>query len=109
MAHVFASALEQADGIEQRRAVEEADVYVRREYVDVAEGRVAQAGNRTAVVHKLADFVAAVSHHVEPVASNGSEFTRLPFQPGVDGGVALHGAVESGQIRFHRCSSVVVD
>jgi hypothetical protein len=50
MAHEFAGALQQAGWIWQRRAVKEPYVYVRSEYIDVAEGRISQACNRTTVM-----------------------------------------------------------
>src|SRR5579864_8340502 len=59
MAHELAGALQQAGWIGQRRAVKESHVHVRSEYIDVGEGRIAQAGNRAAVMQELANFVAA--------------------------------------------------
>src|SRR5580700_7554294 len=49
MAHELAGALQQAGRIRQRCAVKEPHVYVRGEYIDIAEGRIAQTCNRTAV------------------------------------------------------------
>src|SRR5258708_22788057 len=43
--------------IRQRSAVKEPHVYMRSEYIDVAEGRIAQTCNRTAVMQDLPDFV----------------------------------------------------
>ncbi len=40
MAHELAGALQQARRIPQRRAVKESHIYVRSEYIDVAEGRI---------------------------------------------------------------------
>src|SRR5579864_229487 len=106
MAHELAGALQQTGRVRQRRAVKEANVYVGGEHVDVGEGRVSQTGDRTAVMQKLADFVAAISHHVKPVTRDGSQFAGVVFQPGVDGGIALDSAVESKQIRFHHRSGL---
>src|SRR5579872_3556440 len=105
MAHELAGALQQAGWIGQRCAVKEAHVYVGGEYIYVGEGRVSQTGDRTAVMQKLADFVAAFSHDLKPVARDGSQFAGVVFQPRVDGGIALDSAVESQQIRFHRGSA----
>lgn len=102
MAHEFAGALQHAGRIGQRRAVKESYVYVRSENIDVAEGRIAQTGNRTAVMQKLADFVAALSHHLKPLLGDGSQFAGMRFHPGIDGGIALDGAVESEEVRFDR-------
>ena len=53
MAHELAGALQQASWIRQRRTVKEPYVYVRSEYIDVAEGSIAQTCNRMAVVQKV--------------------------------------------------------
>src|SRR5262252_100304 len=102
MTHERASALQQAGRIRQRSAVKEPHVDVRGENIDVAEGRISQTGNRTAVMQKLPDFVAAFSHHLEPVTRDGSQFAGMLFHPGMDGGIPLESAVESQQFRPHR-------
>jgi hypothetical protein len=84
--------------------LKEPDVYVRSEYIDVAEGRIAQACNRTAVMQDLTDFVSAFSHHLNPLLRDGSQFTSMLFHPGIDGGIAFDGTVESQQFRSHRRS-----
>jgi hypothetical protein len=100
--HELAGALQQASRIRQRCALEKAYVYVRGENIYVAEGHISQAGNRAAVMHKLADFVAALSHHFKPAMRDGSQFTCMLFHPRIDGGIPLDSAVESQQVRFHR-------
>jgi hypothetical protein len=50
MAHELPGAMQQAGRIRQRCAVKEAHVHVRSEYIEVAEGRIAQTCNRTAVM-----------------------------------------------------------
>ena len=90
-----AVALQQAGGIRQRRAVKEPHVYVRSEYIDVAESRVSQTGYRTAIMHKLLDFVAALSHHRKPLMRDGSQFTGMFYHPSIDGWIPLDSAVES--------------
>src|SRR6267142_5114201 len=106
MAHELAGALQQAGRIGQRCAVKESHVYMRSEYIDVAEGRVSQTYNRTAVMQKLPDFVAAFSHHLKPLMRDGSQFTGTLFHPHIDGGIPLDSAVESQQIRSHRHSTL---
>src|SRR5438445_13208566 len=101
MAHELAGALQQASRIRQRCAVKEPHVYVRGEYIDVAERRVTQTYNRTAVMQKLPDFVPALSHHLKPPMRDGSQFTCTLFHPRIDGGSPLDSAVESQQIRSH--------
>src|SRR5450631_4186987 len=105
MAHELAGALQQAGRIRQRRAVKEPHVYVRPEYIDVAEGRVSQTCNRTAVMQEFPDFVPAFSHHFKPLMRDGSQFTSMLFHPRIDGGIPLDSAVESQQSRSHRCST----
>src|SRR3981189_1734298 len=61
MAHELAGALQQAGRIGQRCAVKETHVNMRSEYIDVAEGRISQTGNRTAVMQELPDFGPACS------------------------------------------------
>src|SRR5580704_12739424 len=101
MAHELAVALQQAGRIRQRCAVKEPRVYVRSEYIDVAEGRISQTCHRTAVMQKLPDFVPAFSHHLEPLLRDGSQSTYMGFHPRIDGGIPLDSAVESQQIRTH--------
>src|SRR6202165_124143 len=105
MAHELAGALQQVSRIRQRCAVKEPHVYVRMEYIDVAEGRISQRCNRTAVVQKLPDFVPAFSHHLKPLKRDGSQFTCMLFHPRIDGGIPLDSAVESQQFRSHRRST----
>src|SRR5215469_3804616 len=108
MAHELAGALQQAGRIRQRCAVKEPHVYMRRVYVDVAEGRISQTCNRTAVMQKLPDFVSGFSHHFEPLLRDGSQSTCMLLHPCVDGGIALDCAVESQQFRSHRCSTLLL-
>src|SRR5260370_9680098 len=101
MAHELAGALQQASRIRQSCAVKEPHVYVRGEYIDVAERRVTQTYNRTAVMQKLPDLVPALSHHLKPPMRDGSQFTRTLFHPRIDGGIPLNTAVESPQVPSH--------
>jgi hypothetical protein len=54
-------------------------------------------------MQKLADFVPALSHHLKPLMRDGSQFTCMHFHPRSDGRVPLDSAVESQQVRSHRC------
>src|SRR6202035_5333811 len=102
MAHELSCALQQAGRIRQRGAIKEPHVYVRSEYIDVAEGRISQTYNRTAVMQKLPDFVPALSHRLKPLLRNGSQFTRMLFHPRINGGIPFDSAIESQQFRrFH--------
>src|SRR5215469_16713867 len=94
MAHALAVPLQQPGWVRQRVAMKEPDVHVRRENTHVAEWRVPQTCNRAAVMHKLPDFVAAFSHHLKPLARDGSQFTRTLVQPHINGGIPLDSAVE---------------
>src|ERR1700745_625126 len=100
MAHELSGALQQADRIGQRCALKETHVNVRSEDIDVAEGRISQTGNRTAVMQELPDFVPAFSHHAKPVMRDGSQFTCMLSRPSIDGGSPLDSAVESQRFRF---------
>src|SRR5437588_125261 len=99
------STIQQTGRIRQRCAVKEPHVYVRSEYIDVAEGRISQTCNRAAVMQKLPNFVPAFSHHLKPLMRDGSQFTCMLFHPRIDGGIPLDSAVESQQIRSHRRST----
>src|ERR1700743_3381372 len=57
MTHELAGALQQAGRIRQRCAVKETHVDVRSEYINVAERRISQTCNRTAVMQELSNFV----------------------------------------------------
>src|SRR5258707_6151180 len=105
MADELASALQQVSRIGQRCAVKEPHVYMRIEYIDVAEGRISQTYNRAAVMQKLPDFVPAFSHYLKPLVRDGSQFTCMHFHPRIDGGIPLDSAVESQQFRSHRGST----
>src|SRR6266852_8638129 len=105
MAHELAGALQQAGRIRQRCAVKEPYVYLRSEYIDVAERRISQTCHRTAVMQKFPDFVPAFSHHLKPLMRDSSQFTRMLFHPRIDGGIPLDSAVESQQFRSHRRST----
>src|ERR1700693_531188 len=102
MAHELAGALQQVCRIRQRCAVKEPHVHVRSEYIDVAEGRIFQTCNRTAVMQKLPDFVPTCSHHLKPLMREGSQSTCMLFHPRIDGRIPLDSAVESQQFRSHR-------
>src|SRR2546421_12896128 len=101
MAHELAGALQQACRIRQRCALKEPHVYVRSEYIDVAEGRISQTCHRTAIMQELPDFVSAFSHRLKPPTRDVSQFTSMLFHPRIDCGIALDSAVESQQFRSH--------
>src|SRR3984885_9264606 len=105
MAHELAGALQQADRIRQRCALKEPHIDVRSEYIDVAEGRISQTCNRTAVMQDLSNFVPASSHRLKPMMRDDSQFTFMLFHPRVDGGIPFHSAVKSQQLRSHRRSA----
>jgi hypothetical protein len=52
-------------------------------------------------MHKLSDFVAAFSHHLKPLARDGSQSTCVLFHPRIDGAIPFDSAVESQQFRSH--------
>src|SRR6266496_4217917 len=104
MAHELAGALQQAGRIRQRCAVKEPHVYVRSEYIDVAEWRIAQTCNRTAVMQKLPDFVPAFFASPQTTHARWPPFASMLFHPRIDGGIAFDSTVESQQLRSHRRS-----
>src|SRR5215470_7533160 len=106
MTHELAGALQQAGRIRQCCAVKEPHVYVRGEYIHIAEGCISQTCNRTAVMQKLPDLVPAFSHCLKPPLCDRSQTTRVLFHPRIDGGIPLDGAVESQEFRSHRCSTL---
>src|SRR3984957_17080709 len=108
MAHELTVALQQTGRIRQCCAVKEPHVDVRTEYIDIAEGRISQTCNRTAVMQKLQHLVPALSHHLKPPMRDGSQFPCMPFHPRIDGGIPLDSFVESQQFRSHRRSTLGV-
>src|SRR5579863_4875875 len=106
MAHELAASLQQTGWIGQRRAVKEPHVYVRREHIDISEGRISQTCNRTAVMQKFPDFVPAFSHHLKPLLRDGSQFTAMLLHPRVDRRIPLDCAVESQKFCSHRRSNL---
>src|ERR1019366_1890848 len=105
MAHELTGALQQAGRIRQRCALKKPHVYVRSEYIDVAEGSISQTCSRIAVMQELPNFVPAFSHHLKPLMRDGAQFTCMLFHPRIDGGIPLDSAVESQQFRSHRRST----
>jgi len=93
MAHELAVPLLLAGWFWEGCALKESHVYVRGEYIDVAEGHISQTCDRTAIMQELADFVAAFSHYLEPLMGDRSQFAGVVFHPGIDSGIALDGAV----------------
>jgi hypothetical protein len=94
MAHELAGALQQASWIWQRCAVKEPHVYVRSEYIDVAEGRISQTCNRAAVMQKLPHFIPAFSHFLKPLVRHGSQLTCVLLHPRIDGSILLDSSFE---------------
>ena len=83
--------------------MKESDVHVRSEYIDIAEGRIPQAGDGAAIMQELPDLVSAFSHHLKPLACNGSQFTGMRLHPRINRGIPLDSAVEAKQLRsLHR-------
>ena len=81
--------------------VKEPHIYVRSEYIDVAEGRISQTCDGTAVMQELPDFVPAFSHHLKSLLRDGAQFTCMLFHPRIDGGIALDRAIESQKFHSH--------
>src|SRR4051812_28317974 len=106
MTHATAGALQQACRIPQRRAMKEAHVDVRSEYIDIAERRISQTCHWTAVMQELPDFVPAFPHDFKPLSRNDSQLTSTLIHPCIDGGIPLDSAVKPQQFRFHRCSTL---
>ena|SRR5712671_2532382 len=84
MAHELAGTLQQAGRIQERCALKEPYVYVRSEYIDVAEGRISQTCHGTAVMQKFPDFVATFSHHLKALMRDGSQSTCMLFHPRIE-------------------------
>jgi hypothetical protein len=106
MTHELASALQQVGRIGQRRALKEPHIDVRSEYIDVAEGRISQTCDRTAVMQELSNFVSALSHHLKPLLRDASQLTVMLFHPRVDGVTPFHSAIQSEQLRSHHRSTL---
>ena len=95
MSHASALAFQQVSRIGQRAPLEKSHIDVRREYIDVAEGRISETRDGTIVVQQLQHFVPTPSHDLKPLVRDIAQFTRVFFHPHLDGGVALDSAVES--------------
>src|SRR5262245_58801249 len=66
MTHALARAFEQAGGIREHGAIEEADIRMSLECVDIAKRRVLHTNDRTSVVQELAHIGAAAAHALKP-------------------------------------------
>src|ERR1700753_3664792 len=62
VAHALATALQQRGRVFKQCAVKETDVDMPCERVDVAEGRIVDAGHGTAIVHEFPHIGTALSH-----------------------------------------------
>ncbi len=107
MAHSLTASFQQAVWIVQPCAVEKTYVDVSFEDVDVAERCIFHAGNRTSVMHQLADIVAAAPHLREPLTRNGAELWQLLAQPDVNSRGSFDGSREQehsvhGEFDLHR-------
>src|ERR1700722_1119813 len=102
MTHELAGTLQKAVRVWQGGAVEETHVYMRGEYVDVAEGRVSQTSHRTAVMKNFPDFVSTLPHDLKPLVCERSQLTRMLFHPRIDGRIALDRPVEPQEFLSHR-------
>ena len=97
VSHEPAAALQQACGIRELGAVEEADIDVRGESVHIGERRVADAGGWLAIMQNLAHIVTASTQDTEPVGRDRAEFILMRAQPGGDVDVSSHGIWQSKQ------------
>lgn len=105
MAHELSRTLQKVGWIGQCCSLIEAYIHVRSEDIDVGERYISQAGNRTAVMQELADFVAAISHDLKPATRDIAQLTRVIFEPCIDGGIAQLSAVEAQQVSLHGLSA----
>ncbi len=94
MAHAPPRTFEQAVGVGQVSAMEEADVHVRLEGVDVAERRILDTGHRAAVVEHFADVGATVPHAFKPRPRHQPQGIGHADEPGLDPGITSNGARE---------------
>ena len=101
MSHAFAGPFEEADWVVQRRPLEEAEIHMGLESVDIAKGGILNAGSGTAIVQQLANVRATIAHALEPWLGHPTRRVSGGGEPGVDAGVAPHGAGEPHQL-FHR-------
>src|SRR5262249_32487437 len=88
--HVSAGPFEKPSGIGDLGAAEEPHGDMIAEGIDVAEGRIAYASGRMAVMQQLPDVVSAVAHDFEPAASDRTEFPGVIPHPDVDCRISLH-------------------
>ena len=63
--------------------MKEADVDVRREYVDVAKGCVSDASRGVVIVQEFGNVLTTVAHLREPLPRDGGEFKAACIEPPV--------------------------
>lgn len=105
MTHELSGALQKVGWIGQCCSLIEAYIHVRSEDIDVGERYISQACDRTPVMQKFADFVAAISHDLKPATRNIAQFTGVIFEPCIDGGIARLSVVEAQQVSVHGLSA----
>lgn len=84
MPHPFAGAFQQARGIDQRRAVEKADIHMAAESIDVSECGVSDACRGMTVMQQPADVRSAREHAIEPWPGHAPQFIMARREPGLD-------------------------
>src|SRR5689334_12033062 len=74
---------------------------MRGEDIDVAEGRVSEACDRTTVMQKLPDLVPAFSHHLKPPVRDSAQLPCVLSHPRLDRGIFLDSTVEAEEVASH--------
>src|SRR5262249_34945591 len=98
MTHALALALQQAPGIREHGAIEEADIGASLERIDISNRCGPHTSDRTSVVQELADIGAAAAHALKPCPRHQSERIGEVGKPSLNPRVASDRTGEPQQI-----------
>jgi|SRR5579859_159225 len=95
MPHALAASRQQAGGIFEPCAVEEADIDMALESVDIPKRCIFHTCDGAAIMHELADIITALSHPHEPFPGNGPQLDRPIRKPDLYSRILLYASGES--------------
>src|ERR1700720_1317198 len=106
MAHIPASAFQQAAWIGKLGAAKEPDIDVTCEGINVGECCISYTRCRMAIVQYLSNIVSAVAHDLKPALRDRPQLTRMLVHPDFDSWISLDRIGESHELIHMRDYSI---
>lgn len=89
VAHELASAFQERVRIGKLCSAKEADIDVSLEGIDIAEGRITDAGGGMPIMHEFAHVISAGPHDVEPALRDRAQGAGVAAHPRVYGRISF--------------------